>query len=175
MPARERRAGRVRRPRRCHRFHGNRLLRTFANAARRFRQLADVRRQLDEYVAKVRQAHKRFSEPDHPARGWKWIICPVYEDWIRGLAARHPWIISLARCITFPMTGRLTIRRNCPSGIIATADEVWPCLFRPVDDGRGNRLFEIIGHVDLPKKFGHRPPQDCTALTKNFLECGKET
>ena len=35
-------------------------------------------------------------------------------------------------------------------------------------------FFEIIGHVDLPKKFGHRPPQDCLALYENFLNAAKK-
>ena len=32
-----------------------------------------------------------------------------------------------------------------------------------------SRLFEIIGHADLPKKFGHRPTRDCTPLCEKFL------
>jgi histidinol-phosphatase (PHP family) len=32
-----------------------------------------------------------------------------------------------------------------------------------------SKLFEIIGHADLPKKFGHRPTRDCTPLYEKFL------
>jgi histidinol-phosphatase (PHP family) len=34
-------------------------------------------------------------------------------------------------------------------------------------------LFEIIGHTDLPKKFGHRPTKDCTPLYEKFLTAAK--
>ena len=33
-----------------------------------------------------------------------------------------------------------------------------------------SKLFDIIGHADLPKKFGIRPAQDCTPLYENFLD-----
>jgi histidinol-phosphatase (PHP family) len=34
-------------------------------------------------------------------------------------------------------------------------------------------LFEIIGHADLPKKFGHRPTADCTPIFEKFLKTAK--
>jgi histidinol-phosphatase (PHP family) len=33
-----------------------------------------------------------------------------------------------------------------------------------------SKLFDIIGHADLPKKFGVRPTQDCTPLYEMFLD-----
>jgi len=36
-------------------------------------------------------------------------------------------------------------------------------------------LFEIIGHADLPKKFGIYPTQDCTPLFENFLQAAHGT
>jgi histidinol-phosphatase (PHP family) len=35
-------------------------------------------------------------------------------------------------------------------------------------------FFEIIAHVDLPKKFGHRPTRDCTPLYEKFLTAAKK-
>ena len=35
-------------------------------------------------------------------------------------------------------------------------------------------MFDIIGHADLPKKFGHRPTQDCTRLYERFLTAAKK-
>jgi histidinol-phosphatase (PHP family) len=35
-------------------------------------------------------------------------------------------------------------------------------------------LFDIIGHADLPKKFGHRPTKDCTPLYERFLTAAKK-
>jgi histidinol-phosphatase (PHP family) len=36
-------------------------------------------------------------------------------------------------------------------------------------------LFEIIGHADLPKKFGHKPTRDCTPLFDKFLDAAKKS
>ena len=36
-------------------------------------------------------------------------------------------------------------------------------------------LFQIIGHPDLPKKFGHKPTRDCTGLYLNFLAACEST
>ena len=36
-------------------------------------------------------------------------------------------------------------------------------------------MFEIIGHADLPKKFGIYPQQDCTALFDKFLTAAAKT
>jgi histidinol-phosphatase (PHP family) len=34
-------------------------------------------------------------------------------------------------------------------------------------------LFDIIGHADLPKKFGHRPARDCSGLEEPFLRAAR--
>jgi histidinol-phosphatase (PHP family) len=35
-------------------------------------------------------------------------------------------------------------------------------------------LFEIIGHADLPKKFGFIPQRDCTPLFEKFLDSARK-
>jgi len=37
-----------------------------------------------------------------------------------------------------------------------------------------SKLFEIIGHADLPKKFCFYPQRDCTALFETFLDAAKK-
>ena len=50
---------------------------------------------------------------------------------------------------------------------------VWSAYFERLTMAAESKLFEIIGHVDLPKKFGIRPAQDCTPLYKKFLDAAK--
>ena len=38
-----------------------------------------------------------------------------------------------------------------------------------------SKLFEIIGHADLPKKFGHRPTHDGSSLYEKFLTAAKKS
>jgi histidinol-phosphatase (PHP family) len=55
------------------------------------------------------------------------------------------------------------------------AYEVWLTYFERLTLAAESKLFEIIGHADLPKKFGIRPAQDCTPLFEKFLEAAKKS
>jgi histidinol-phosphatase (PHP family) len=54
------------------------------------------------------------------------------------------------------------------------AGEVWAVYFERLTKAAETGCFEIIGHADLPKKFGHRPPRDCTPLYAKFLDAAKK-
>ena len=53
------------------------------------------------------------------------------------------------------------------------AFEVWSIYFERLTMAAQSKLFQIIGHVDLPKKFGFIPRRDCTALFEHFLDAAK--
>jgi histidinol-phosphatase (PHP family) len=126
-------------------------------------------RQLDEYVANVRLAQKTF--PHLTIRlALEVDYLPGHEDWIRALAARHPWdyfigsvhYISDSWAIDDPSTLSQWKKRD--------AFEVWQIYFDRLTLAAESKLFDIIGHADLPKKFGIRPVQDCTPLYEKFLD-----
>jgi histidinol-phosphatase (PHP family) len=52
--------------------------------------------------------------------------------------------------------------------------EVWSVYFERLTMAAETGLFEIIGHADLPKKFGFRPTRDCTPLYETFLNAAKK-
>jgi len=52
--------------------------------------------------------------------------------------------------------------------------EIWSAYFDRLTLAAETGLFEIIGHPDLPKKFGHRPQRDCTPLYRRFLAAAKK-
>jgi histidinol-phosphatase (PHP family) len=54
------------------------------------------------------------------------------------------------------------------------AFEVWSIYFERLTMAAETGFFEIIGHADLPKKFGHRPTRDCTPLYEKFLSAAKK-
>lgn len=129
--------------------------------------------QLDEYVAKVRKAQKEF--PQLTIRlALEVDYLPGYEDWIRDLAARHPWdyfigsvhYVSETWAVDNPY--KLSEWKNCD------AFEVWSVYFERLTMAAETGFFEIIAHVDLPKKFGHRPTRDCTPLCEKFLTAAKK-
>jgi histidinol-phosphatase (PHP family) len=129
--------------------------------------------QLDEYVAKVRQAQRDF--PNLTIRlALEVDYLPGYEDWIRGLAARHPWDYFIGSVHYVSDDWVVDNPHEISKWKNRDPFEVWSAYFERLTQAAETGFFEIIGHVDLPKKFGHRPPQDCTALYEKFLNAAKK-
>ena len=124
--------------------------------------------QLDEYVEAVGQARRAF-----PALTIRLALevdyLPGQEDWIRDLAARHPWdyFIGSVHYIggAWAIDSPFTLERWRPRD----TGEVWAEYFDRLTQAAGSGLFEIIGHADLPKKFGFRPTGDYSTLFTPFL------
>lgn len=57
----------------------------------------------------------------------------------------------------------------------ADINQVWRDYFHLLRQSAKSGLFHIIGHSDLPKKFGHRPTVDMTAEVKKTAEVFKES
>ena len=124
--------------------------------------------QLDEYVEKIHQARRDF-----PALTIRLALevdyLPGQEDWIRELATRHPWDYFIGSVhyigggwdIDNPFKLERWQQRD--------AGEVWAEYFDRLTQAAASGLFEIVGHADLPKKFGYRPAGDCAALFTPFL------
>ena len=128
--------------------------------------------QLDEYVAKVRQAQKDF--PNLTIRlALEVDYLPGCEDWIRGLAARHPWDYFIGSVHYVSDSWVIDDPQQLSEWKHRTAAEVWSAYFDRLTLAAESGFFEIIGHVDLPKKFGHRPPTDCAPLYEKFLNAAR--
>ena len=130
--------------------------------------------QLDEYVEKVRKAQR-----DHPRLTIKLALevdyLPGHEDWIRDLAARHPWDYFIGSVHYVSDSWDVDNPNKLSEWKHRDAWEVWSIYFDRLTMAAESGLFEIIGHADLPKKFGHRPQRDCTPLYERFLAAAKKT
>lgn len=125
-------------------------------------------RQLDEYVAKVRLAQKKF--PQLTIRlALEVDYIPGHEDWIRRLAARHPWDYFIGSVHYVSESWDIDNPAKLSEWKKRDAFEVWSIYFERLTLAAESKLFEIIGHADLPKKFGIRPAKDCTPLYEQFL------
>ena len=51
-----------------------------------------------------------------------------------------------------------------------SVDQVYREYFGLVEQAAKSRLFDVIGHLDLPKKFGHRPPGGCVEIARKAIE-----
>ena len=130
--------------------------------------------QLDEYVAKVRLAQKEF--PQLTIRlALEVDYFPNGEDWIRELAARHPWDYFIGSVHYVSDSWAIDDPQKLSEWKNRNAFEVWQIYFERLAMAAESKLFEIIAHVDLPKKFGIRPAQDCTPLYEKFLDAAKKS
>jgi histidinol-phosphatase (PHP family) len=129
--------------------------------------------QLDEYIAKVQLAREKFPQLKI-CLALEVDFLPGYENWIRELAARAPWdyfigsvhYVSESWAIDDP--SKLSEWKN------RDANEVWQIYFERLTLAAESKLFQIIGHMDLPKKFGFRPTRDFTPLYEKFLDAAKK-
>jgi len=128
---------------------------------------------LDDYVEKVQQARR-----DHPALAIKLAMevdyIPGHEDWIRDLAARHPWDYLIGSVHYVSDSWDLDNPKKISEWKHRDAFEVWTAYFERLTMAAESGLFEIMGHADLCKKFCFYPKQDCTALFNRFLQAAKK-
>jgi histidinol-phosphatase (PHP family) len=141
--------------------------------------------QLDEYVEKVRKAQKDF--PQLTIRlALEVDYLPGHEDWIRELAARHPWDYFIGSVHYVSGSWAIDDPQKLSEWKHRDSFEVWTIYFERLTMAAESKLFEIIGHADLPKKFGHRPTRDpasagssgaagCTPLYERFLAAAKKS
>lgn len=125
--------------------------------------------QLDDYIGRVQAARRRF--PHLTIRlGLEVDYLPGQEDWIRELAARHPWDYLIGSVHYISDNWAVDHPQQLDRWKAHEPFEVWTMYFERLTQAAQSGLFDIIGHADLPKKFGHRPGRDCAALYERFLE-----
>ncbi|HEY2953135.1 MAG TPA: histidinol-phosphatase HisJ family protein [Verrucomicrobiae bacterium] len=129
--------------------------------------------QLDEYVEKVGRARR-----DHPSLTIKLSLevdyLPGHEDWIRELAARHPWDYLIGSVHYVSDSWAIDNPYKLSEWKHRDAWEVWSTYFERLTMAADSGLFEIIGHADLPKKFRVYPERDCTPLFDRFLRAARK-
>ncbi|MEK7316199.1 MAG: histidinol-phosphatase HisJ family protein [Candidatus Eisenbacteria bacterium] len=125
--------------------------------------------QLDEYVEKIQRVQRDFP-------GLTTLLAlevdylPEHEDWIRELAALHPWDYLIGSVHYLPGNWVVDHHDNLPDWEARDVWEIWSSYFDRLTMAAASGLFDVIGHPDLPKKFGHRPTRDCTPLYERFLD-----
>lgn len=125
--------------------------------------------QLDDYAAAVQRARR-----EHPQLVIRLALevdyLPGHAEWIRELAARHPWdyLIGSVHYISGGWDIDSQVKRDLWER--CDVDAVWTEYFERLTEAAGSGLFDIIGHADLPKKFGRRPKLDLAPVVARFLD-----
>ncbi len=120
--------------------------------------------ELGAYVEEI-LALAAAAPPSGPAvrLGLEADFVPASVGRLRALLAAHPfdYVIGSVHFVgDFPVDTEASRWEALPPD---RRDETWAAYWRAVSDMAAARLFDIAGHLDLPKKFGHRPSADLTA------------
>jgi histidinol-phosphatase (PHP family) len=129
--------------------------------------------QLDEYVESVRRAQREFPMLTIKL-GLEVDYLPGHEEWIRELAARHPWDYFIGSVHYVSDSWAVDNPEMLSRWRERDAFEVWSAYFERLTMAAESGLFEIIGHADLPKKFGIYPQRDCSGLFTRFLDAARK-
>src|SRR5438067_4550843 len=128
---------------------------------------------LEEYLARVEKARR-----DHPALSIKLALevdyLPGHEDWIRELAARHPWDYLIGAVHYVSDSWDLDNPKKISQWKARDPFEVWTAYFERLTMATASGLFETIAHADLCKKFCYYPTRDCTPLFTRFLKTARQ-
>lgn len=124
--------------------------------------------QLDDYIAAVEQARKEVPEVEIRI-GLEVDYIPGHEEWIRQLADRHEWDYFIGSVHYISKDWAIDNPKYIARWKEHDPFDVWQKYFEILTRAAASELFDIVGHADLPKKFGIRPEQDCTGLFDGFL------
>lgn len=123
--------------------------------------------QLEEYIQSVQAA--RRDVPELTIRlALEVDYLPGQEDWVRDLAARHPWDYLIGSVHYITDSWAVDNPQQVSEWERHDPAVVWQMYVERLTQAAASGLFDIIGHADLPKKFGHRPPGDCALLYLPF-------
>lgn len=124
------------------------------------------------YVEKVEQARRAF-----PKLSIKLAMevdyLPGREDWVRDLAARYPWDYFIGSVHYVSDSFAIDSPHQLGEWKRRDSFQVWSAYFERLSMAAESGLFDIIGHMDLCKKFCFYPKEDCQPLFRGFLETAK--
>lgn len=125
--------------------------------------------QLDAYVESVERARR-----EHPQLrillALEVDFLPGGEGWVRELAGRHPWDYFIGSVHYLSREWDIDNPKKRARWDACDRWEVWSIYTDLLRQAAASGLFQIIGHADLCKKFGHRPERDPTPLFQPFLQ-----
>jgi len=130
--------------------------------------------ELPRYLEAVQQARERF--PQLPIRiGLEVDYLEGHEPWIEKLAGMADWdyLIGSVHYIApgWDVDNPKWIGRFRERPVA----EIWELYWRAYEKAIRSGLFDFVGHPDLPKKFGFRPPGDLRPFYEPAIKALAET
>ncbi|OIO56472.1 MAG: hypothetical protein AUJ55_08430 [Proteobacteria bacterium CG1_02_64_396] len=131
--------------------------------------------ELPTYIDWVQQAQARYAGRLTIRMGLEADFHPGTEEYVADLLKSHPWdfVIGSVHYIANWGFDNPAFVRDFDTRDI---DEVYRQYFRLLRQSAQSGLFDVIGHPELIKKFGHRPTRvldaEMALTTRCFADCG---
>ncbi|MFC4454620.1 histidinol-phosphatase HisJ [Deinococcus sonorensis] len=121
------------------------------------------RDQLDEYIQTVQEVQREFAGRLDVRLGLEADFHPGTEGYVAEVLEAHPWDYVIGSVHYLGAWGF-----DNPEFVDEYERRDLGTLYRHyyalIEGAARSGLFDAIGHLDLPKKFGHRDPQGAAAL-----------
>lgn len=145
----------------------------FLPPERRDATLAMTQEQLPEYVESVLALRQRYESRIQVRLGLEADYFPGYEDELRHILAPYPWDYVYGS-VHFLGDWGFDDPRHLDRYDRWDIDELYAHYFDHVKAAAASGIFDVMGHLDLVKKFGHRPHADASALYESVARTLKE-
>lgn len=130
--------------------------------------------EFDTYLGWVEGA-RRFAKGRVTIRlGLEGDYVPGTEDYVRGVIARAPFDYVIGS-VHFIGDWGFDNKLNIAEWKKRDVGEVYAQYYGLIAAMARTRLFDIVGHIDVVKKFGHRPSASIDALLESTLRAVKES
>jgi len=128
--------------------------------------------EVDTYIEKVQRARSDYPQLTIKL-GLEVDYLPGHEDWIRQLAARHPWDYFIGSVHYITDSWALDNPKDLSGWQNLGTFEVWTSYFDRLTLAAESGLFQTIAHPDLSKRFCLYPKEDCIPLYAKFINSVK--
>jgi len=135
----------------------------FLPLERRDPSLAMREEQLPEYVESVLKLQEKYRPRIQLRLGLEADYFPGHEEELRHILKPYPWDYVYGS-VHFLGDWGFDDPRHVDRYAQWDLDELYRHYFDHVKAAAGSGLFDVMGHLDLVKKFGHRPKSDVSDL-----------
>ena len=125
--------------------------------------------ELEGYIASVINTRKKFPELNIKL-GLEIDFIPGYEAWIKKIASLYQWDYLIGSVHYVDNRWDIDNPKKLDEWKRHNVTEVWMCYIHRLIQTAKYGFFDTIGHIDLAKKFGFFPEDDCSDLFREFLK-----
>ncbi|HLA69735.1 MAG TPA: histidinol-phosphatase HisJ [Bacteroidota bacterium] len=129
----------------------------------------DIEQYYSEYAPVVGQLKEKYEAKLTVRRGIEADYYPGTEEWVRGFLKENPfdYVIGSVHFLgEWGFDDPIFVHHYDERDIDSTYEAYYEAIRKSARSG----LFDIIGHCDLVKKFGHRPKKDMTEVVRETMK-----